>query len=77
MNDTCTAGDLIYMGTGGARKGTGLTITTDTQILGRALESAAATATVIAMFVAPEMLHLAVGFTTTAVNAGGNNIVID
>lgn len=77
MNDTCAAGDLIYMGTGGPRRATGLTVTADTQILGRSTEPSAATGTVVQLLIGLQVLHVPTGFTTTAVNAGGPNIVID
>lgn len=77
MNDTCAAGDLIYMGSGGPRKASGLTATSDTQILGRATEPSAATGTVINLLLGMYVVHIATGFTTTAVNAGGVNIVAD
>lgn len=55
MNDTCTAGDFIVTGDGGAVRGTGLSITAATSrfIIGRALTSSGATATVIDLLIEP------------------------
>ena|SRR3990172_2073171 len=59
MNDTCTAGDLLVTGTaGGALRGTGLSITAATSrfVIGYAIESCAATATVIQVLLMPSVM---------------------
>lgn len=58
-NDTFTAGDLVIAGSGGAKRGTALTVTTNQMILGRALESVALTSGVImpvALFIHPQAI---------------------
>lgn len=47
LNDTCTAGDIIIVGSTGAIRGTSLTQTANYTELGKALESSAASGTII------------------------------
>lgn len=47
LNDTCSAGDIIIVGSTGAIRGTALTQTANVTVLGRALESSAASGTII------------------------------
>lgn len=58
MNDTCSAGDTIVTGSGGAVRGTGLSITAATSrfVIGRAIEASAATGTIIELFLNPQTL---------------------
>ena len=66
MNDTCSAGDLVVRGAGGAVRGTGLSATINRSVIGRATEASAASGTVINVLLTPGVAL--VGDTTTAVN---------
>lgn len=58
INDTCTAGNTIVMGSGGALRGTGLSITAATSrfVVGEALEASAASGTVIEILINPRVV---------------------
>ncbi|MDI6756437.1 MAG: hypothetical protein QME32_00275 [Endomicrobiia bacterium] len=58
VNDTCTAGDQIVMGSGGALRGSGLSITAATSryIVGDAIETSGASGTVIEIFLRPSII---------------------